>query len=340
MKKYTLFLLINMLFVSILQLKAEDVDAEQNRSGNATRTEKRSFTNVSEIVLNHQYGDVVMRESNSDRVDLEIQYFDSDKGKASCDISSSGKQLTIKTNKPPQNTSITYIISIPRNTALNVTLKYGNMKVNRHEGTFIANMEYSDFSVQSFVNNSPKIVFKYGKLKIDEAKDMAISASYSDVQVLKSEKITFSGNYNDCKFESVNSMAVTSSYSDFKIGTVINMNLNMTYGDFKISSGVSTLSATVGFTDVNISAAESPKLSGLNIQGNYSDISLALPAGTSANFDVNLNFGDLNIAKRHTVNYTVQQNDDNKTVRKGKIGTGNPTAKIVISNNYADVKIK
>lgn len=339
MKKCTLFLLINILFVGVLQLKAEDVDADQNRSGNATRTEKRSFTNVSEIVLNHQYGDVVMRESNSDRVDLEIQYFDSDKGKASCDISSSGKQLTIKTNKPPQNTSITYIISIPRNTALNVTLKYGNMKVNRHEGAFIANLEYSDLSVQSFAKNSPNIVFKYGNLKVEEAKDITISASYSDVQVLKSEKITFSGDYNDCQFASANNMAATSAYSSFQIREAMNLNLNVQYGDLQIK-GVANLNATIAFTDVQVKAMESPRLSGLNIQGNYSDISLALPAGTSATFDFNLNFGDLNIAKSHTVNYTVQQSDNNKTIRKGKIGTGNPTAKIVISNNYADIKIK
>lgn len=309
-----------------------------------TRTEKKNFSNISEIEIDHKYGNIVVKESSSKDVELEIQYHDSKNAKASCDISTSKGILFITTTSSSKNNEkINYIINIPRKTALTTILKYGNMKVNEHRGAFQAKLSYSNLDAHTFSETTPSINIKYGNLNIESAKDISIVASYSKAKIGKAEKIQLSGKYTDYFIDNVNVIDTddSHSYGNFKIGTIGSMKANVKYADINIDNLLSDFNVTASYGNMSIKIVN-PKSSNITVNGSYSDVTVIVPENTPTSFDVKLTYGDLNISKKHSnVSYTVN-NDENQRVEKtGTIGgSKSPKIKINVSNKYADVKIR
>ncbi len=318
--------------------------SKQKTEKEPTRIEKKSFSNISEIEFFHKYGNIIVQESASKQIELEIQYFDTKTQKGSTVISTSNKLLSISTNSTGKGYSmakVNYIISIPRNVGLNIDSKYGNIRIGKFQGAFSANLSYTDLTAQLFVNNKPSIKSRYGDIVIQEAQDIVISGSYSKIKINKAQNVEVSGNYNNCYFDDVQTFTTgaSSAYGDFKIGTVANMNANLKYADVMIDNLLSSLIATCSYTDISIKSTSS-KLKSINVKGSYSDVGVSFAPNLSVSFDISLIYGDLVLSKKYNVKYTESRESDKQTIKKGQIGTGTPTAQLVVSNNYADVKIK
>lgn len=304
-----------------------------------TRVENRTFSNISEIEFFHQYGNIVVRESGSKQVELEIQYFDKKNNRPSCDITTTNRLLSISTSGGSSE-KINYIIGIPRNTDLSINLKYGNIRMDRFSGAFSANLSYSNLDVQSFIGTKPIIKDRYGKINIGSVRDIDLSASYSKVKIDKANNIELSCKYSDCVFDDVESIISGSSSAsgNFKIGKINTMNVDMKYVDLSIDNLVSNLNTTCAYTNISINSISSR--TNIKIGGQYSDISLSIPPEVSAYFSTSLSYGSLGISKKYSVKYTEQKESSFREVKKGQIGTRNPTATIDISNTYADVRIR
>lgn len=315
----------------------------QRAEGTPTRIEKKSFSNISEIEFFHKYGNIIVKESNSSQIDLEIQYFDKRDQSASCNIAMSNKLLSITTNNTGRSNSkpqINYIIAVPKNISLNINLDYGDVKLDKLNGSFDANLSYSDLSAQA-LNKAASVKARYSDVKIGEAQDISISGSYSDFRIEKAKRVESSGNYNDCRFNNVQTLVIpkSSSYGDMKIGTIGSMTGQLMYADIIIDNLLSDIDIRSSYGDVTIKGM-SPKVKTINVKGSYCDVAIGLPLNISATFDASLVYGDLNISKKYAVKYTESIEKSNKVTKKGQIGNGTPTATIVVSNNYADIDIR
>lgn len=326
-----------------------------------TRVEKKTFSNISDIEFFHSYGNIVVKESASKQVELEIQYFDTKDKKASCSVTTTGGLLTINTEKGTeakkegsnkssninlgslsknQKEKINYIISIPRNVSLSIDLKYGNIKMDKFHGSFSSTLSYSNLSAASF-SEKLQIKAKYSDIKMDDAKDIYLSASYSDINIKKAGTVEVNGNYNDYKFGDVQSLSTgnNSSYGDMKIGTIGNFQGNLKYADVVIETLVSSMDVTTAYGDITIRNV-SPSLKNINVKASYADVTLTLPQNMGITFDTNLSYGDLLISKKYDVKYTESTETGNRVVKKGQIGSKSSTALIKATNSYADIKIK
>ena len=318
-------------------------DTKQRSEGTPSRVEKKSFSNISEVEFFHKYGNIIVRESNSNQIDLEIQYFDKMNQSGSCNISTNNKLLSITTNNTGRSNSrpqINYIIAIPKNIPLNISLDYGDVKVDKVGGNLDANLSYCDFSAQALTKGT-SIKARYSDIKIGEVQDIAISGSYSDFKIEKARRIESSGSYNDCRFSNVQTLLIpkTSSYGDLKIGTVGSMTGQLMYTDIVIENLLSDIDIRSSYGDVTVRGM-SPKVKTINVKGSYCDVAIGLPLNISATFDADLLYGDINFSKKYTVKYTESVERYNKVTKKGQIGSGTPTATIKVSNNYADIDIR
>lgn len=307
-----------------------------------TRIEKKSFNNISEVEFIHQYGNIIVRSSNSSQIELEIQYFDTDKQKATCDISTKNKLLAISTNntgKSGTKAKINYVISLPKNIALNINSRYGDVKMDKYEGSLYASLSYCNLSAES-ISAPANIKVRYSDIKIEEVRDMKISASYSDVRINKANRLELSGNYNKFFLTNVKEISAMSSlYTDFKIGTVTDMEAKIQYGGLVIDNVLAGFYGTTNYGDISIKSV-SDKIQKVHVSANYADISISLPEKVSVNFDFKVNYGDAIISKRYTTKYTQSTEKHSSVAKTGQIGNGSPTGEIVIKNNYADIKIK
>ena len=320
----------------------EDKDNRENKE--PTRIEHKSFQNITEIEFFHKYGNIIVQESNSKQVDLEIRYFDKRNQKGSATITTTNKLLTISTNstgKSNSDTKIDYIISVPKNTLLNMDIKYGNIKIGKFDGHFNADLSYSNLRAQSLTTQSPVIKAKYSEVNIDEARDLNISGSYSNFKIKKANKIDVKGNYNNYYFDNVQILNTgkDSSYGDLVLGTVGSMEGGLKYADVVIENLLSGIDISTAYGDVTIKSI-SAQAKVINIKASYADIAITIPTNLSATFDVRTTYGDFNVSKRYTVKYTESKETNTSVSKKGQIGTGNPTANIVVTNSYADIDIR
>ncbi|MFV0418826.1 MAG: hypothetical protein ACK5KT_08875 [Dysgonomonas sp.] len=336
---------------------------DNNDNETPTRVEKKNFSNISDIEFFHSYGNIVVKESTSKQVELEIQYFDTQSRRATCSVTTTGRLLTISTEKGSDvrkegtnkssnitvnlgslskngKEKINYIISIPRSTSLNADLKYGNIKMDKFHGTFSANLSYSNLSAVGFTDK-PQIKAKYSDIKIEDAKDIYLSGSYTDISIKKAGAVEVNGNYNDYKFGDIQSISTgnNSSYGDMKIGTVGNFQGNLKYADIVIETLVSNMDVTTAYGDIAIRNV-SPSLKNINVKASYADVTITLPQNIGIAFDTNLSYGDLLISKRYDVKYTESTETGNRVVKKGQIGSKTPSATIKATNSYADIRIK
>jgi hypothetical protein len=306
-----------------------------------SRTEKKSFSDISRIAISNKYGNIVVRESSSKQVDLEIQYFDSDNQKAECMITNANRLLSISTVNNGRHTKINYIISIPRTTALDVGLTYGNLEITDNvSGAFTTDISYGNLSGQTF-SGSTSIKVKYSNVKIGEVQDATFSGAYSDFRIEKARNVTVAGNYNDFRINEVQNLTLgsNSSYGDLRIGAVHSLTGNTLYADLTIDNLVSDIDLTSTYGDVTIKSA-SPKVKNIRIQGNYCDVDMQLPSGLPATLNTVVNYGDVKISKSIATTFTESRVTGYSVIKRGQIGTGSPTARIEVTNNYADITIR
>ncbi|GHT64495.1 hypothetical protein AGMMS50239_22310 [Bacteroidia bacterium] len=334
--KKTCLLVISLCFLALFQVNAA--------SDIPTRTEKKSFPGISEVRFEHSYGNMVVNESDVKQVELEIRYFDGKKYKSTCELSNTGAVLSVKTvnpsNRGNDNCRIDYIISVPRKTNLTVDLKYGNIKMSDFSGNFKAQLAYSDLKAGTLSCPNPVISCKYGDIGLDKAENLNINTKYSDVKIENLKTLKVDNQYSAYRIGQVGTIheGSATAYGDFKIDLASDVNLKLQYSDLTVATLGKSLKTDCAYSDVIVQTT-SKQLENINIQGSFSDVALSLDPDLSANLDIRLQYGDFDIASKYNAKFTVSEKSNNRLTKKGTIGE-RPTANIVISDTYANVKIK
>lgn len=300
--------------------------------------ENKTFSNISEVEFFHRYGNIVVKESTSKNVELEIRYF-GQSVQNPVNISSQNGLLSVNSKSSSIN-QVDFVISIPRSTKLNVDLKYGHLKMDDFKAAFSANLAYSSIDAGSFSGVKPVIKDKYGKVTIGTIQDIDLSASYSKVNIGKADRLDLSGAYSDYVIGDVKTIIVQGSSvsGDFKIGSLGSIDGKFNYADMDIGNLRSGINMTCNYSDIKVnSMSQNAKI---YVKGNYSDVILSIPDNLGASFNTSLYSGDLIVSKKYTVKYSEQSERSNRVVKKGQIGSKTPTITIDISGNYGDVKIQ
>lgn len=313
----------------------------RSSSQTPSRVETKVFSNITKVNFEHQYGDIIVGESRSKQVELEIRYFDTDGRKAISTVSSANNMLTVKTMNVGRNSAkIDYVISVPKNTTLNIDLRFGTVKMDNYQGAFSSNLTYSNLKAGSFADNKPVIQGRYGNVTIGNVEDIAIDASYTNVTITNADRMELSGRYNNYKVDKVKDIVSQSAVSgSFKIGSIEKFNGDMKYVNMVIDNLTSSLSSNCDYSNIKINNFSTRHVN-VDIGGRYSDVVLTIPVNVSASFNIDLKNGNFDVDKKHVIKYTQQSDNSKRMIKKGQIGSKKPTAVINISNSYADVKFK
>lgn len=308
----------------------------------ADRIEQKTFSNINDIELDHKYGNIIIKESNSKNVVIEIQYFDSKRQKASCELTIKNKLLIINTIvSGKDNTKINYIINLPKNTGLSTLLRYGNMKADKISGNFEANLAYSNLDIETITTPKVPITIRYGKINIGEAQNVSVMLAYSDFIIGKAKIIDLSGRYNKISINNADNVNTknSSAYNSYSIGKIGDFTAEMKYDKIKIDDLLSSLNVSCAYSDIII-GIKSPNVNDVKVKGIYSDILINLDKNISSSFDSQVKYGDLIISKVHRVKYSEEIIQSNNCIKKGLIGNKTPNTNIVVSNTYSDIKIR
>jgi hypothetical protein len=251
-----------------------------------------------------------------------------------------------------QDFTIDYDVTMPVNSRLDVSNKYGNSHI-------------------AALNASVNVEQKYGDFKLDGATAAVIELAYGGGQLGTISALSATVSYGKLTSPNINAAKIKSKYSQFKLGKLQMADIQSAYDDYKIDE-VETLKVDGKYGDLNVGTVKDFTFAGsytdINIgkidgngdfQTNYGDVSIdAIKAGFGT-INIKANYTDYSIRIDPSVNYlldaagsysdikqpvSIKTSMDSKTNSRFEIiGTvGTPGSKSVLKArmNYGDLKIR
>jgi hypothetical protein len=340
-----------LIIISLLAITFQ-VYAQQEPS----RIEKKSFPDVKEIRFEQEYGNITVTEADSEQVELEIHYFDDGDLKPSSDISTVNNILEIKTVRPEPRpvrkrkfiivtstyysfTKIDYIVSVPKNVAMKVNIKYGNVTMGDFHGSFTGDFAFGKLNAGSFFKSPVKISSKYTNIEMNEVDSLDLSVSFGNVNINRVNTLDVQSKYTNYNIDNIGTVKANFSFGNINIGSVADIDAELHYAPTNIDNLGKKLNLKCSQSNVKIDNS-SKHLESVKFNGSYSNFKLEIDRDLSANLDVNLKYGNLSIDDDYTVKYSFSEKDLTSFIKKGVIGNGTPTADINISTSFANVSIK
>lgn len=331
-----------------------------------TRDFSKSFTvNASRTVdLSNRYGDInietwdknevlievkVTVEMNStERSErllelIEIEFFESDSAigaKTILDDRFSSATRGVGSSR----FRIDYMVKMPGQNGLTVANRYGNIKMNNHQGWVDIDLRYGNLFAGKLTRGNVKpvntISVSYGKANIDEANWLSTIVRYTnDFNITRVQAMTLDSRYSkiivesagsivaDSKFDNINideirNLVVDGAYTSIKLATLTNsLKLNVRYGSFEATT------VPAGFESISIDAA-------------YCGVGLGIDRSAKYRLDARVTYGSLSYCEE-CVDIQKRIIESNSREVSGVAGSDkSPAATVNINSSYGSVRLR
>jgi len=322
---------------SLTFLNGSAIKSDKKNVIEKTKTLSKTYSvnKNDKLTINNQYGKITVNTWNKNefKVDVEIKVGTEDESETQklldgVEIVSAQNQdgVSFKTNISSQNNnnnnsifsfrrasnfrsiSVNYTVFMPVKNALDITNRYGSVILPDLEGKV---------TVQSFNGNL-------------SAKELSNVANNIRVQ------------YGNANIESLNGGDLNFQYGNLKIGTANNLNAVAGYSPINIDRLKSSAKIKVNYGGGLKIDNLDKNLKSLDIDANFSNVSLDLNGSENFLFDVTVNHNDFNY-NNSAVKLLDQPNSD-QTKRfnfsknyKGYVGKASSDNKVTIKSNFQRV---
>ena len=325
----------------VIVVQSNKSDKERTPS----RTEEKSFDNASKVNIYQNGGNVTIKESNSRKINVTIQYFDIKTQKAEANVFMKNGELNIETSESSREMGcyINYIISLPKGIPVDAKLNYANINVDKAQAPYNLRLTYGNASIANSDKDTPKVTIKYGSLKMDNAKDVSVDAMYSKISIKNGNTLNLNGKYNSLSLGKINTIHFDkqSMYNKYQIESINNWTASLKYDKIEIEEFVQNIDLKAAYSKINIGKVSS-KSKNITINGSYSTVSLSFDESISASVEANIKYGDLFVSKKYNTKTISDESDSFSVSKKVLIGNSSPSPSlsVKVSNSYSNVNIK
>lgn len=251
--------------------------------------------------------------------------------------------LSFKTNigsmKGKAGFSVNYEINMPAQNAVRLKNSFGNVFMESRQGELEAEVKYGQFQAEDLDNADVRVEFSPSKCEIETLKQGKIDLRYSKMDIDECGDIEISSQFSDLKIDDAGMLNVDSRYGSLKLGEVEGLR-----GDIQFSGvDISKLQKSIVLVSnqgngLNIEQV-SKDFEKIDIENQFSSISLRLPANVSSALHFELKFGNLK-AYGDGINFTRVTKDMNSSEYEGYLGSKSGTSSVRVSNSYGNIKLK
>ena len=308
-------------------------------------------SSTAKIKVDNSYGNINVYLWNEDKIAIQITIKVSgnneskvEKRLTEINVNFSANQNIVSAETEIDGTSwnnngslsyeINYIIKIPKNGAIDLTNKYGNINVEQLNGNSNIDLQYGNLNLGRFESKSNTFDLSYcNNSKIEFIDQLNLSSNYCDIAIDKNYAANLNGNYNTYKFQHVGNINLDGNYTKLKSTTIQNLNcdgnyLTLTLGD------VTTTKINTNYSAIDLNGTIKTK--SISIDCNYSKTKINCNADFGFDFDISTNYGSLK--ENLNVKYSEKsEKNTSKNYKGSSLATGN--AKINIESNYGNVNL-
>lgn len=239
--------------------------------------------------------------------------------------------------------SIDYNVKMPAGTALTLSNRYGNTKINELTGLVNLDIKYGNLSAGKLTRENEKpwssLNLAYGKGTIDEAGWMTLNIRYTgNLDITKSTALLLDSKYSKLSLGETSSVVGESKYDNIRIGSIRNLDLDNGYSDVKIGTLTTKLryeGSYGSFSVENIPA----DFESIDLETRYMGVKLGIAENASYELDSHVRYGGL---KYNEDNFKFERRiiENNSTEIAGVVGKDeSPKSKVKVVASYGSVRL-
>ena len=308
------------------------------------------------LEIENQFGNIFITEGNTNAIIFTITVMvkgqDQKKvqdmaNRIDVKFSESRSKVSAKTIFPTNNNlnnendkiEVNYTVTVPASIYLQLNNKFGNIYLKDCKQGVDVSLDFGDMEVSRLQADNNNIKLKFGKLKLQQAKNLQLEMSYSKAEIGAVSRLICSDEYSSTSIQQVDILKSTK----FVFGKMY----LATAGEIETSDvRYSTLSVEQLMKRATIRSLQFSQLDIKNIDTNfenisvgsaYSEVKLELSSEISCNVDLSVSMADIKMNGLKLINTEIEQTESVKTC-VGIIGEKkNPEKTIQITSVYKDI---
>ncbi len=320
-------------------IKEKNISKTYNVNANATTEISNSYGNINVYLWDENKISIQVfikvSGNNESRVNDKLNDITIDFSASDMEVDAKTVLGTKSWSKGNMSYEINYTIKIPRNGAIDLNNKYGNISVDKLNGSSSISIQYGSLLLGQFYNKNNDFNIAYSKNSSIESIDkLNLSCQYSDLVIQKVNQINIEGNYNDFNINAIGALNLVGNYTKIKSSSIQKVIINGNYLTLKLGEISSNLKLNSNYTDLQFLATS--RTDKIDIDGNYTNVKISCQPTYNFNFDINLRYGSLK--ENLDLKFTEKSEKSSSKSYLGYNGNQNKS-KLNVSLNYGTVQL-
>jgi formylmethanofuran dehydrogenase subunit D len=230
---------------------------------------------------------------------------------------------------------INYTVNMPKGNPLKLKNSFGDVYLANLDGKADLNVSYGSLKAENITHAESFVKVAFGSGNIAYLKGGTLDVDYSKVNIERMGNLTVSSGFSKLTVEKAGNVDLKARYGDVQIGTIDNLTGSAGFSGVDVKQVNEKVNMKVEYCndfDVNSVARNFKEI---NVDGSFSKISVTFDPATSFNFDVNVQYGDLD-ANSNLSNFSFVEKKSNSKVYRGNFGK-NGGGNVKISSRYGNV---
>lgn len=238
---------------------------------------------------------------------------------------------------------IDYNIKMPSGTALTLSNRYGNAKINELAGLVNIDIKYGNLTAGKLTRQNEKpwssLNLAYGKGTIDETGWMTLNIRYTgNLEVTKSTALLLDSKYSKLTLGETSSVVGESKYDNIRIGSIRNLDLDNGYSDVNIGTLATKLRYEGSYGSFSVESIPAG-FESIDVETRYMGVKLGIAENASYQLDSHIRYGGLKY-NEDNFKFTRRIIENNSTEIAGVIGKNEfPSSKVKIEASYGTVRL-
>jgi hypothetical protein len=240
-----------------------------------------------------------------------------------------------------QSISINYTVYAPKESALRISLRHGDIFINEATGHTFIDLRYGNLQANRIIRDNTRplseINLAYStKATVSEADWLKVNMRYSDLSVDRCRALVITSSYSKVRVERASSIVAESRYGDFTLGELSNFVTESAYTNYTIRSVTNTLDVESRYGNVRISHIPAG-FSRVRFVGSYGNLRAGVDPGASYMIESSAAYGSVSIPADTRAN---RSGSGRQSTITGIVGSAEkPSSRVEISTRYGNVDL-
>jgi hypothetical protein len=249
------------------------------------------------------------------------------------------KGMTSKIITYDSHIEINYYINVPEYLNMKIENKYGDIYMEENIGEVKISISNGSFKAKSLGKNS-SITMTFCDANINSIVSGNINASFSEVSIEETGDLSVNSVSSKYDIKNAGSIRGESKRDKFFIDNIESLQGNAYFTDYKVNNIRKELHLTTRYGSITTDLIEKGFVS-IDINSNYSDISLRFDPGSSYNLDIRHINAFLVLPDKNTKTEQKSLNEEKKEyITYGTIGKNPGTTKVKIDAMRGNIYLK